>query len=69
VRRATGRGAFWGLISGILAVATVSRLTAISFLWYNLVGCVVVVVVGYLISLSDRSRPLTPEGSKVESVA
>jgi Na+/proline symporter len=68
VRRATGRGAFWGLIAGILTVATVSRLSDISFLWYNLVGCVAVVVVGYLISLTD-SRPMPATGPQIESVA
>jgi len=68
VRRATGRGAFWGLIAGILTVAVVSRLSEISFLWYNLVGCVAVVVVGYLISLTD-SPPLQSSRREVEPIA
>ena len=55
-KRATGRGAFWGLLAGIASVAIVSRYFSISFLWYNLVGCVVVVVVGMFLSLTDR-RP------------
>jgi Na+/proline symporter len=67
VRRATGRGAFCGLIAGIITVAIVSRLSEISFLWYNLVGCVAVVVVGYLISLTD-SRPVPTNRANVESV-
>ncbi len=49
-KRATGTGAFVGLIAGIASVAIVSNTTKISFLWYNLVGCVTVVVVGMLIS-------------------
>ena len=56
VRRATGRGAFWGLAAGMLAVAVTSRVSNISFLYYNIVGCAVVVVVGYLISLTDTEE-------------
>lgn len=53
-KRATGRGAFWGLIAGVGAVFVVDRFWPISFLWYNLIGCVVVVVVGMLLSLTDK---------------
>jgi Na+/proline symporter len=57
VRRATGRGAFYGLLFGIASVALASRFTEIEFLWFNPIGCVVVVVAGYLISLTDAPRP------------
>jgi SSS family transporter len=57
VRRARARGAFWGLITGIASVWVASRYTDIAFLWFNLIGCVVVVAVGYVISLTDRSEP------------
>ncbi|HMV86792.1 MAG TPA: sodium:solute symporter [Blastocatellia bacterium] len=50
-KRATGNGAFFGLLAGIATVATVGNLTKISFLWYNVVGCVVVVIVGMVLSL------------------
>jgi solute:Na+ symporter, SSS family len=53
-RRATGTGAFWGLIAGVAVVFAVDRFWPISFLWYNLIGCVVVVAVGMLLSLFDR---------------
>jgi Na+/proline symporter len=53
-KRATGRGAFWGMLCGLASVAVVSNLTKISFLWYNVVGCVVVVSVGMLLSLIER---------------
>jgi Na+/proline symporter len=55
-KRATGRGAFWGMLCGLASVAVVIKLTKISFLWYNVVGCVVVVAVGMLLSLTDSSR-------------
>ena len=49
--RATARGAFIGLIAGMAAVLTVAiELPWIEFLWHNLIGAVVVVVVGLLLS-------------------
>jgi Na+/proline symporter len=57
-KRATGRGAFWGMLCGLASVAVVSNLTKISFLWYNVIGCVVVVAVGMLLSLlGKKSNP------------
>ena len=59
-RRATGRGAFWGLLAGLASVWLVSlRYPQVSFLWYNLLGCVAVVVVGMLLSLTDKPRATT----------
>ncbi len=55
-KRATGRGAFWGLIAGMGAVAYVAFTTSISFLWHNVVGVVVVVVVGMALSYSERPK-------------
>ncbi|MBS1790999.1 MAG: sodium:solute symporter [Acidobacteria bacterium] len=55
-KRATGNGAFFGLLAGMGAVAIVGNTTKISFLWYNVVGCVAVVIVGMLISLFDRKE-------------
>jgi Na+/proline symporter len=57
-RRATGNGAFFGLLAGMVSVALVARYSKISFLWYNVVGCVVVVAVGMLLSLlGKKSNP------------
>jgi solute:Na+ symporter, SSS family len=54
-RRATARGAFWGLIAGMAAVlAVATQLPWIAFLWHNLIGAVVVVVVGMAISYTQR---------------
>jgi Na+/proline symporter len=55
-KRATGTGAFVGLFAGIASVAVVSNYTNISFLWYNLVGCVAVFVVGMIVSLFTRKE-------------
>jgi len=57
-RRATGNGAFFGLLAGMVTVALVASYSKISFLWYNVIGCVVVVVVGMLLSLlGKKSNP------------
>ncbi len=57
-RRATGTGAFIGLIAGMSAVAFVAfRFPAISFLWHNVVGVAAVVVVGLAVSALDVKKP------------
>jgi SSS family transporter len=48
---ATPRGAFYGLLAGMTAVFLVSQLTAVAFLWYNVIGAVTVFLVGLLISV------------------
>jgi SSS family transporter len=50
------RGAFWGLLVGLATVWTLSFHTPIAFLWYNVIGCLVVVAAGYIISLTDRRK-------------
>lgn len=58
-KRATGHGAFVGLVAGMAAVALVAfhpATKSISFLWHNVVGVVVVVIVGMAVSLMSRSR-------------
>jgi SSS family solute:Na+ symporter len=56
-KRATGTGAFVGLIAGMSAVAWVAfAYPQISFLWHNVVGVTVVFVVGMLLSLARPAR-------------
>jgi solute:Na+ symporter, SSS family len=53
-KRATARGAFIGLLAGIAAVLTVAIvLPWIEFLWHNVIGAVVVVVVGMAVSYTQ----------------
>ena len=55
IRRARAVGAFWGLIAGMTTVGLVSfRAPQVAFLWLNVVGAVVVVVVGVGLSLVSR---------------
>ena len=44
--RATGNGAFVGLIAGMASVAWAASYTNVAFLWHNVIGAVVVVIVG-----------------------
>jgi solute:Na+ symporter, SSS family len=55
-RRATANGAFFGLIAGMAVVLIVAFTTPIAFLWHNLIGAVVVVVVGLAISVAAPER-------------
>ncbi len=67
-RRATGTGAFAGLIAGMSAVAFVAfRYPAISFLWHNVVGVSVVTAVGMLVSLATAA-PVQPEPARAPDV-
>jgi len=51
VKRANGHGAFVGLLAGMAAVAYVATTWGIAYLWLNVVGAVVVTVVGLAVSL------------------
>jgi Na+(H+)/acetate symporter ActP len=53
--RATGTGAFVGLIAGMAAVAWTASATNVAFLWHNVIGAVMVVAVGLTASAVDRS--------------
>jgi SSS family solute:Na+ symporter len=54
--RATGNGAFIGLIGGMASVAWVASFTKIAFLWHNVIGAVAVVALGLLVSAVDPKR-------------
>jgi SSS family transporter len=54
VRRATATGAFFGVLAGEAAIFYCFWFTKISFLWYNVIGAVVVILVGYLLSGASR---------------
>jgi Na+/proline symporter len=65
-KRATANGAFFGLIAGMAAVLTVAlALPWVEFLWHNLIGAVVVFVVGMAISSLEPAR--TSAGSNPQS--
>lgn len=51
VRRANAVGALAGLIIGIASVWIASTQTNIEFLWFNVIGCLVTVTIGWLVSV------------------
>ena len=55
----SGNGAFCGMILGEVAIFSAFFFTDISFLWYNVIGAVVVIVTGLLFQLSGRSRVIS----------
>jgi solute:Na+ symporter, SSS family len=55
-KRANGTGAFVGMLAGFVTVLFAARYSSISYLWYNVVGAIVVVVVGLVVSSATRRR-------------
>lgn len=56
-RRANGTGTFAGMVAGFASVLYAAWDGRISYLWYNVVGTVVVVAVGLLVSEATARRP------------
>jgi SSS family transporter len=56
-KRANGHGAFVGMLAGFVTVLLAARYSAISYLWYNVVGAVVVVSVGLIVSATTKRLP------------
>ena len=57
-RKASANGAFIGLIAGMTSVAWAANYTSVAFLWHNVIGAVVVVVVGLLVSVVSPTSPV-----------
>ena len=54
MKRAGGTAAFWGVLAGQATTFAVARFTPIAYLWYNLIGCVVVLGVAWAITTVSR---------------
>ncbi len=54
--RVGANGAFAGVIAGEAAIFAANRFTSISFLWYNVIGCLVVLATGVLVSKLEPAR-------------
>jgi Na+/proline symporter len=55
-KRVGANGAFYGIIAGETAILAVAVLTKISYLWYNVIGCAVVLITGLLFSIFETPR-------------
>lgn len=62
-KKVGARGAFFGVLLGEAAIFWANRYTGISYLWYNVIGCLVVIASGVGISI------LTGEWQTREAVA
>jgi Na+/proline symporter len=58
-KRVGGTGAFVGMLVGEAAILSTARFTNISFLWYNVIGALVVIAAGLV---TQRALPQTPVG-------
>ena len=57
-RRVTGTGAFVGMLAGEAAIFAAFLFTNISFLWYNVIGCAVVIAVGCLFQFPNGGKAM-----------
>jgi Na+/proline symporter len=53
LKRVGAAGAFWGVLAGEAAIFAAAAFTGIAFLWYNVIGCAVVVAVGLAVSAAQ----------------
>lgn len=57
LKQVRGTAAFCGVVAGQLAIFAVARFTSVAYLWYNVVGALVVIAVGYGLSLVGGEKP------------
>jgi Na+/proline symporter len=56
-RRVRARDAFVAVLAGEAVIFACWYYTTLAFLWYNVIGCLVVVVTGLALSLIGRRGP------------
>jgi Na+/proline symporter len=59
-KRVSGTGAFVGMLAGEAAIFAAFLFTGISFLWYNVIGCLVVIATGMAVSVVSPAASATP---------
>lgn len=69
VKQANGHGASVGLVVGMTVVGLVATFTATAWLWQNVVGAVVVTVVGTIVSILTGGNKLDPTASQAARAA
>ena len=56
-KKVGANGAFFGVLAGEAAIFAANLFTNISFLWYNVIGCLVVILVALMVSrVADREQ-------------
>ena len=51
-----GRGAFWGVLAGEAVILSAWKFSNIAFLWYNVIGCVIVILTGVVVSAASGEK-------------
>ena len=59
-RRVRGSAAFWAMLIGESVIVLCAVFTRVAFLWYNVIGAVVVVIFGVILSLRHDANPAAP---------
>ena len=57
VKRVRGSAAFFGVLAGEAAIVLAANFTSIAYLWFNVVGCLVVIAVALAISYATEPKP------------
>jgi Na+/proline symporter len=57
-KRVRGSAAFWAMLTGEVAIIACSLFTNIAFLWFNVIGAVVVVIAGLIFSIGQPAPPV-----------
>ena len=60
-KRVGSSGAFWGVVVCEIVIFLLFKFSTIAYLWYNVIGCIVVIITGLLISIFDPRNPEAPE--------
>ena len=63
-KRVSGTGAFVGMLAGEAAIFAAFLFTGISFLWYNVIGCLVVIATGMAVSVVSPAASATPDTAR-----
>jgi Na+/pantothenate symporter len=53
-KRVQGSAAFWAMVLGECAIVSCAVFTKMAFLWYNVVGALIVVLCGLLLSVRTK---------------
>ena len=54
--RVTANGAFIGVLVGEAAIFATNWFTDVAYLWYNIIGCVVVIIAALIVSAFERRK-------------
>ena len=66
LKRVSGRAAFWAVLAGEAVVGLCARFSDVGFLWFNVIGCAVVLGAALLLTLLF---PRPPEAATAEASA